>query len=308
MVANLFRKTNLTSGFLSAILIFIVLFFYHADLVDFSSLIHKILTVLGQTLLLMTLMGILLLIKRKDRYFNLPPFIFLTTPLVLFLVPQNAIQIKGLVLSIFLALAFQEFVLMEQRNQILKPLLNSALYFTLIAFIEPQLSPLFLILIGTLILKKQVNLKAFIAVITPVLTLYFLFTTLHFFWDFEKFQFWKSAQIESRSFTSVEGLIFSVFGLFVAAVYFFSKASQSTLSSSLKNLFHLVILGLGLFISLTLQEQDLSFYEIILFSIIYLSALSLNNLSNLKANFVLLLFILLKIMGLFVTIGAYTSS
>jgi hypothetical protein len=308
MVANLFRKTNLTSGFLSAILIFIVLFFYHADLVDFSSLIHKILTVLGQTLLLMTLMGILLLIKRKDRYFNLPPFIFLTTPLVLFLVPQNAIQIKGLVLSIFLALAFQEFVLMEQRNQILKPLLNSALYFTLIAFIEPQLSPLFLILIGTLILKKQVNLKAFIAVITPVLTLYFLFTTLHFFWDFEKFQFWKSAQIESRSFTSVEGLIFYVFGLFVAAVYFFSKASQSTLSSSLKNLFHLVILGLGLFISLILQEQDLSFYEIILFSIIYLSALSLNNLSNLKANLVLLLFILLKIMGVFFTIGAYTSS
>jgi hypothetical protein len=308
MVANLFRKTNLTSGFLSAILIFIVLFFYHADLVDFSSLIHKILTVLGQTLLLMTLMGILLLIKRIDRYFNLPPFIFLTTPLVLFLVPQNAIQIKGLVLSIFLALAFQEFVLMEQRNQILKPLLNSALYFTLIAFIEPQLSPLFLILIGTLILKKQVNLKAFIAVITPVLTLYFLFTTLHFFWDFEKFQFWKSAQIESRSFTSVEGLIFSVFGLFVAAVYFFSKASQSTLSSSLKNLFHLVILGSGLFISLTLQEQDLSFYEIILFSIIYLSALSLNNLSNLKANLVLLLFILLKIMGVFFTIGAYTSS
>ncbi len=308
MVANLFRKTNLTSGFLSAILIFIVLFFYHADLVDFSSLIHKILTVLGQTLLLMTLMGILLLIKRKDRYFNLPPFIFLTTPLVLFLVPQNAIQIKGLVLSIFLALAFQEFVLMEQRSQILKPLLNSALYFTLIVFIEPQLSPLFLILIGTLILKKQVNLKAFIAVITPVLTLYFLFTTLHFFWDFEKFQFWKSAQIESRSFTSVEGLIFSVFGLFVAAVYFFSKASQSTLSSSLKNLFHLVILGLGLFISLTLQEQDLSFYEIILFSIIYLSALSLNNLSNLKVNLVLLLFILLKIMRVFFTIGAYTSS
>ncbi len=308
MVANLFRKTNLTSGFLSAILIFIVLFFYHADLVDFSSLIHKILTVLGQTLLLMTLMGILLLIKRIDRYFNLPPFIFLTTPLVLFLVPQNAIQIKGLVLSIFLALAFQEFVLMEQRSQILKPLLNSALYFTLIVFIEPQLSPLFLILIGTLILKKQVNLKAFIAVITPVLTLYFLFTTLHFFWDFEKFQFWKSAQIESRSFTSVEGLIFSVFGLFVAAVYFFSKASQSTLSTSLKNLFHLVVIGLGLFISLTLQEQDLSFYEIILFSIIYLSALSLNNLSNLKANLVLLLFILLKIMGVFFTIGAYTSS
>jgi hypothetical protein len=308
MVANLFRKTNLTTGFLSAILIFIVLFFNHADLVDFSSLSHKILTVLGQTLLLMTLMGILLLIKRIDRYFNLPPFIFLTTPLVLFLVPQNAIQIKGLVLSIFLALAFQEFVLMEQRSQILKPLLNSALYFTLIAFIEPQLSPLFLIIMGTLILKKQVNLKAFIAVITPVLTLYFLFTTLHFFWDFEKFQFWKSAQIESRSFTSVEGLIFSVFGLFVAAVYFFSKASQSTLSSSLKNLFHLVILGLGLFISLTLKEQDLSFYEIILFSIIYLSALSLNNLSNLKVNLVLLLFILLKIMGLFFTIGAYTSS
>ena len=308
MVANLFRKTNLTTGFLSAILIFIVLFFNHADLVDFSSLSHKILTVLGQTLLLMTLMGILLLIKRIDRYFNLPPFIFLTTPLVLFLVPQNAIQIKGLVLSIFLALAFQEFVLMEQRSQILKPLLNSALYFTLIAFIEPQLSPLFLIIMGTLILKKQVNLKAFIAVITPVLTLYFLFTTLHFFWDFEKFQFWKSAQIESRSFTSVEGLIFSVFGLFVAAVYFFSKESQSTLSSSLKNLFHLVILGLGLFVSLTLKEQDLSFYEIILFSIIYLSALSLNNLSNLKVNLVLLLFILLKIMGLFFTIGAYTSS
>jgi hypothetical protein len=308
MVANLFRKTNLTTGFLSAILIFIVLFFNHVNLVDFSSLSHKILTVLGQTLLLMTLMGILLLIKRIDRYFNLPPFIFLTTPLVLFLVPQNAIQIKGLVLSIFLALAFQEFVLMEQRSQILKPLLNSALYFTLIAFIEPQLSPLFLIIMGTLILKKQVNLKAFIAVITPVLTLYFLFTTLHFFWDFEKFQFWKSAQIESRSFTSVEGLIFSVFGLFVAAVYFFSKASQSTLSSSLKNLFHLVILGLGLFISLTLKEQDLSFYEIILFSIIYLSALSLNNLSNLKVNLVLLLFIFLKIMGLFFTIGAYTSS
>ena len=308
MVANLFRKTNLTSGFLSAILIFIVLFFYHADLVDFSSLIHKILTVLGQTLLLMTLMGILLLIKRIDRYFNLPPFIFLTTPLVLFLVPQNAIQIKGLVLSIFLALAFQEFVLMEQRSQILKPLLNSALYFTLIVFIEPQLSPLFLILMGTLILKKQVNLKAFIAVITPILTLYFLFTTLHFFWDFEKLQFWRSAQIESRSFTSVEGLIFSVFGLFVAAVHFFSKASQSTLFFSLKNLFHLVVIGLGLFISLTLQEQDLSFYEIILFSIIYLSALSLNNLSNLKVNLVLLLFILLKIMGLFFTIGAYTSS
>ncbi|MGB1634995.1 MAG: hypothetical protein ACPHBP_07720, partial [Flavobacteriaceae bacterium] len=106
----------------------------------------------------------------------------------------------------------------------------------------------------------------------------------------------------------VEGLIFSVFGLFVAAVYFFSKASQSTLSSKLKNLFHLVVIGLGLFISLTLQEQDLSFYEIILFSIIYLSALSLNNLSNLKVNLVLLLFILLKIMGLFFTIGAYTSS
>jgi len=304
MVANLFRKTNLTSGFLSAILIFIVLFFYHADLADFSSLIHKILTVLGQTLLLMTLLGILLLIKRKDRYFNLPPFIFLTTPLVLFLVPQNAIQIKGLVLSIFLALAYQEFVLMEQRSQILKPLLNSALYFTLIAFIEPQLSPLFLIIMGTLILKKQVNLKAFIAVITPVLTLYFLFTTLHFFWDFDKLQFWKSAQIESRSFSSVEGLIFSVFGLFVAALYFFSKASQSTFSSSLKNLFHLVVLGLGLFITLTLQEQDLSFYEIILFSIVYLSALSLSNLSNLKVNLLLLLFIFLKIMGVFFTIRA----
>lgn len=296
MVANLFRKTNLTTGLLSAILLFGVLFFFHSDQLQFASLSLRILSVLGKTALLMSLLGILLLIKRKDRYFILPPFIFLLTPIVLFLVPQQSVQTEGLVVSVLLALAFQEFVLMEQQSQILKPLFNSSLFFSLIALLEPQLTPLFLITVGALIIKKQVNLKGVTAVLTPVLSFVILFATLRFFWDLEN-PFGESFPLEHTEFSSAEGLIFSSFSVFVAGLFFLSKASQSKLSSSLKNLFHLVILAVGLMIALNPKGSGLNFYEIIFFSIIYFSALAFDTLSDLKANLLLLFFIILKIVA-----------
>ena len=294
MLANLFRKTNLTTMVLGFVMVFIVLFFFHAELYHILGTSMKFFTVLLETVLLMALMGILYRIKKKDRYFVVPPILFLMAPLVLFLAPRQSFQIEGLVLSLFLALAFQEVVMMEQRSQILKPLFNISFLLCLIAYIEPLLSPLFLIIIGVLIQKKQLNIKGITAVITPVLAFSFLFLSLGFFWELENIQLWKLSLRERRSFLGVEELIFLGFIFFITALLLFSKANQSTFSSSLKNLFHLVTLVLGLGIAVSPIESQFNFYEIIFFSTLYLAGIALYSLSNFKVNIILYLLIALK--------------
>jgi len=115
MVANLFRKTNLTSWILSFVGIFLVLNFFHTNpSVYREGQLYTSFFALGKSCVVLLLIGILIYTKSKNRYVNIPPFILLCFPLVLLFIPAEGIQFDGLILNVFLLITFLDLSTLER--------------------------------------------------------------------------------------------------------------------------------------------------------------------------------------------------
>jgi len=295
MVANLFRKTNLTSWILSFVGIFLVLYFLHTNPSVYKEGLHyTMLFALGKSCVVFLLIGILFYANSKNRYVNIPPFILLCLPLLLLIIPGEGIQFDGLLLNVFLFLAFLDISQLERAQETTKPLFNISLNFTLLTFFEPKLYLLFSTVFVILVFKKLINLRAILAVFTPFLIISFLFYTLKLVCNIENgWVFWE-VEVLVYNFNSVEFISYLGFCLFMLIQLLFSNTSLRLIGSNLSSLFLLNLIAVGVLVLLVNNEGPFNFYEIVLFPLIFITGLAFEGRSNRQVNAVTYLLLLSK--------------
>ncbi len=295
MVANLFRKTNLTSWILSFVGIFLVLYFLHTNLSVYKEGLHyDMLFAFGKSCVVFLLIGILFYANSKNRHVNIPPFILLCFPLVLLFIPGEGIQFDGLLLNVFIFLAFLDISQLESAQEITKPLFNISLNFSLLTFFEPRLYLLFSTVFVVLVFKRLINLKAILAVVTPFLITNFLFYTLKLVYNIEKeWVFWEVEKLV-YNFNSVEFISYLGFCLFMLIQLLFLKKSLRIIGSNLSSLFLLNLIAVGALVLLVNNEGPFNLYEIVLSPLILITGLAFEGWSNRKVNAVTYLLLLSK--------------
>ena len=300
MVANLFRKTNLTSWILSFVGIFLVLNFFHTNpSVYREGQLYTSFFALGKSCVVLLLIGILIYTKSKNRYVNIPPFILLCFPLELLFIPAEGIQFDGLILNVFLLITFLDLSTLERTRETIKPLFNISLNVTFLTFFEPKLYLLFFTVFLVLVLKKQINLRAILAVITPFLVINFLFYTFKVVFNFEHdWAFWEIEKVV-YNLNSVEFLSYLAFCLFMLLLILFSKTSLRIIGSNLSALFLLNLIGVGALVLLVNNEGPFNFYEIVLSPLIFMTGLALEGRSNRQVNTLIYILLLLKAIVIF---------
>ena len=263
MVANLFRKTNLTSWILSFVGIFLVLYFLHTNpSLHKEGLHYTMLFAFVKSCVVFLLNGILLYANSKNRYVNIPCFILLCLPLLLLFIPGEGIQFDGLLLNVFLFLAFLDISQLERAQETTKPLFNISLNFTLLTFFEHRLYLLFSTVFVVLVFKKLINLRAILAVVTPFLVINFLFYTLKLVYNIENgLVFWEVEKLV-YNFNSVEFISYLGFCLFMFIQLLFSKKSLRIIGPNLSSLFLLNLIAVGALVLLVNNEGPFNLYEI----------------------------------------------
>jgi len=295
MVANLFRKTNLTSWILSFVGIFLVLYFLHTNpSLHKEGLHYTMLFAFVKSCVVFLLNGILLYANSKNRYVNIPCFILLCLPLLLLFIPGEGIQFDGLLLNVFLFLAFLDISQLERAQETTKPLFNISLNLTLLTFFEPRLYLLFSTVFVVLVFKKLINLRAILAVATPFLVINFLFYTLKLVYNIENgLVFWEVEKLV-YNFNSVEFISYLGFCLFMFIQLLFSKKSLRIIGPNLSSLFLLNLIAVGALVLLVNNEGPFNLYEIALCPLIFITGLAFEGWSNRQVNAVTYLLLLFK--------------
>ena len=295
MVANLFRKTNLTSWILSFVGIFLVLYFLHTNpSLHKEGLHYTMLFAFVKSCVVFLLNGILLYANSKNRYVNIPCFILLCLPLLLLFIPGEGIQFDGLLLNVFLFLAFLDISQLERAQETTKPLFNISLNLTLLTFFEPRLYLLFSTVFVVLVFKKLINLRAILAVVTPFLVINFLFYTLKLVYNIENgLVFWEVEKLV-YNFNSVEFISYLGFCLFMFIQLLFSKKSLRTIGPNLSSLFLLNLIAVGALVLLVNNEGPFNLYEIAICPLIFITGLAFEGWSNRQVNAVTYLLLLFK--------------
>ena len=295
MVANLFRKTNLTSWILSFVGIFLVLYFLHTNpSLHKEGLHYTMLFAFVKSCVVFLLNGILLYANSKNRYVNIPSFILLCLPLLLLFIPGEGIQFDGLLLNVFLFLAFLDISQLERAQETTKPLFNISLNLTLLTFFEPRLYLLFSTVFVVLVFKKLINLRAILAVATPFLVINFLFYTLKLVYNIENgLVFWEVEKLV-YNFNSVEFISYLGFCLFMFIQLLFSKKSLRIIGPNLSSLFLLNLIAVGALVLLVNNEGPFNLYEIALCPLIFITGLAFEGWSNRQVNAVTYLLLLFK--------------
>ena len=295
MVANLFRKTNLTSWILSFVGIFLVLYFLHTNQsVQREGLLYTMLFALVKSCVVFLLIGILFYANSKNSHVNIPPFILLCFPLVLLFIPGEGIQFDGLLLNVFLFLAFLDISQLEITQEATKPIFNVSLNFTLLTFFEPRLYLLFFTLFVVLVFKKLINLRAILALVIPFLVINFLLYTLKLVYNIENgWVFWEVEKLD-YNFYSVEFISYLGLCSFMLLQLLFSKTSLRIIGSSLSSLFFLNLIGVGTLVLLAKNEGAFNFYEIVLSPLIFITGLAFEGRSNRQESAVTYLLLLSK--------------
>ncbi len=295
MVANLFRKTNLTSWILSFVGIFLVLYFLHTNpSLHKEGLHYTMLFAFVKSCVVFLLNGILLYANSKNRYVNIPCFILLCLPLLLLFIPGEGIQFDGLLLNVFLFLAFLDISQLERAQETTKPLFNISLNLTLLTFFEPRLYLLFSTVFVVLVFKKLINLRAILAVVTPFLVINFLFYTLKLVYNIENgLVFWEVEKLV-YNFNSVEFISYLGFCLFMFIQLLFSKKSLRIIGPNLSSLFLLNLIAVGALVLLVNNEGPFNLYEIALCPLIFITGLAFEGWSNRQVNAVTYLLLLFK--------------
>ena len=295
MVANLFRKTNLTSWILSFVGIFLVLYFLHTNpSLHKEGLHYTMLFAFVKSCVVFLLNGILLYANSKNRYVNIHCFILLCLPLLLLFIPGEGIQFDGLLLNVFLFLAFLDISQLERAQETTKPLFNISLNLTLLTFFEPRLYLLFSTVFVVLVFKKLINLRAILAVVTPFLVINFLFYTLKLVYNIENgLVFWEVEKLV-YNFNSVEFISYLGFCLFMFIQLLFSKKSLRIIGPNLSSLFLLNLIAVGALVLLVNNEGPFNLYEIALCPLIFITGLAFEGWSNRQVNAVTYLLLLFK--------------
>jgi hypothetical protein len=218
---------------------------------------------------------------------------------VLLFIPAEGIQFDGLILNVFLLITFLDLSTLERTRETIKPLFNISLNVTLLTFFEPKLYLLFFTVFLVLVLKKQINLRAILAVITPFLVINFLFYTFKVVFNFEHdWAFWEIEKVV-YNLNSVEFLSYLAFCLFMLLLILFSKTSLRIIGSNLSSLFLLNLIGVGALVLLVNNEGPFNFYEIVLSPLIFMTGLALEGRSNRQVNTLIYILLLLKAIVIF---------
>ena len=215
MVANLFRKTNLTSLLLSFVGIFLILFFFHTEQKTLSdSLFKKGVSAFGNSLLLLLALLILLYSKNRDQYLKISSFTTLSFPLALLFVPSQYFRLEGLLVNILFVLAFLNLSKSERSNIVLKSVFNTALIFAVLVFLDSTFSILFLIFLLFLLSQKAGAFKLLVAIISPILIIFFLKETLNLVGSSLAWKLHGNLRIYTTKFLLLNGSVFWVLHCF----------------------------------------------------------------------------------------------
>ena len=298
MVANLFRKTNLTSVLLSFVGIFLIFFFFHTEQKTLSdSLFKKGVSAFGNSLLLLLALLILLYSKNRDQYLKISSFTTLSFPLALLFVPSQYFRLEGLLVNILFVLAFLNLSKSERSNIVLKSVFNTALIFAVLAFLDSTFSILFFLLF--LLSQKAGAFKLLVAITSPILIIFFLKETLNLVgsslawqapWQFENMYY---------QISSVEWISFLGVALLFLALIFFSKGSLRKIGFSFGSIFLLALIVLGIVYGTLEKENPFNVFEILFFPLAYLIATVFESQSNAKISVIVFLLILVKGVGFF---------
>ena len=129
MVANLFRKTNLTSWTLSFLSIFLTIYFFQSSTpLNNQETLFEALRALGKSIVVLLLLEIFIFTKSKFRDLTISPYILLSFPLVLLFVPKESIQLDGILLTLFLLLGFFNLSSLERTKRAVNRSLISPYY------------------------------------------------------------------------------------------------------------------------------------------------------------------------------------
>ena len=300
MVANLFRKTNLTSLLLSFVGIFLILFFFHTEQKTLSdSLFQRGVSAFGNSLLLLLSLLILLYSKNRDQYLKISSFITLSFPLALLFVPSQYFRLEGLLVNFLFVLAFLNLSKSERSNFVLKSVFNTALIFAVLVFLDATFSILFLIFLLFLLSQKAGVFNLLVAIISPILIIFFLKETLNLVgsslawqtpWQFENMYY---------QISSVEWISFLGVALLFLALIFFSKGSLRKIGFSFGSIFLLALIVLGIVYGTLEKENPFNVFEILFFPLAYLIATVFESQSNAKISVIVFLLILVKGVGFF---------
>ena len=300
MVANLFRKTNLTSLLLSFVGIFLILFFFHTEQKTLSdSLFKKGGSAFGNSLLLLLALLILLYSKNRDQYLKISSFITLSFPLALLFVPSQYFRLEGLLVNILFVLAFLNLSKSERSNIVLKSVFNTALIFAVLVFLDSTFSILFLIFLLFLLSQKAGAFKLIVAITGPILIIFFLKETLNLVgsslawqtpWQFENMYY---------QISSVEWISFLGVALLFLSLIFFSKGSLRKIGFSFGSIFLLALIVLGIVYGTLEKENPFNIFEILFFPLVYLIATVFESMTNTKISVIVFLLILIKGVGFF---------
>ena len=300
MVANLFRKTNLTSLFLSFVGIFFILFFFHTEQKTLSdSLFQRGVSAFGNSLLLLLSLLILLYSKNRDQYLKISSFTTLSFPLALLFVPSQYFRFEGLLVNFLFVLAFLNLSKSERSNFVLKSVFNTALIFAVLAFLDATFSILFLIFLLFLLSQKAGVFNLLVAIISPILIIFFLKETLNLVgsslawqtpWQFENMYY---------QISSVEWISFLGVALLFLSLIFFSKGSLRKIGFSFGSIFLLALIVLGIVYGTLEKENPFNIFEILFFPLVYLIATVFKSMTNTKISVIVFLLILIKGVGFF---------
>jgi len=300
MVANLFRKTNLTSLFLSFVGIFFILFFFHTEQKTLSdSLFQRGVSAFGNSLLLLLSLLILLYSKNRDQYLKISSFTTLSFPLALLFVPSQYFRFEGLLVNFLFVLAFLNLSKSERSNFVLKSVFNTALIFAVLAFLDATFSILFLIFLLFLLSQKAGVFNLLVAIISPILIIFFLKETLNLVgsslawqtpWQFENMYY---------QISSVEWISFLGVALLFLSLIFFSKGSLRKIGFSFGSIFLLALIVLGIVYGTLEKENPFNIFEILFFPLVYLIATVFESMTNTKISVIVFLLILIKGVGFF---------
>lgn len=300
MVANLFRKTNLSSLTWSFSGIFLLIFFFHTNQrLNLESLLSKSTTAFVKAVLVFVFILLLSYFKNRDRYLNISPLLALTFPLVLLFIPRQSLHLDGILMNGLVLIAFLNLESSEKAKNVLKPLFNSALITAALVFLEPSFSFLLFSLFLFFFKKNTDLLRVLTALVVPFLAVYFLLKTTALFYGFDVWSTPWPARSDPQEYTRVEFFSFLGFVLLIVVLNLFSKSSLRKIGLTISTIFLSILILSGAVLSVIEKEGSFNLYEIYFFPLAYYLSIAFEEQSNAKINTIVILLLVVKAVSLF---------
>ncbi|MDG1763246.1 MAG: hypothetical protein P8H38_08400 [Flavobacteriaceae bacterium] len=295
MVANLFRKTNLSSFTGSFLGTFLVLFLFQTNQrFNVDSFLSISTNALVKAILVLVFLLLLSYFKNKDRFLKISPFLALSFPLVLLFIPHESLQLDGLVLNGLVIIVFINLATSEKAKNVLKPLFNSALILSILVFLEGSFSYLFLSLALFFFAKNIDLLRVLTAILVPFFSVYFLMKTGSILYGFDVWSIPWPVRTDLQEQTKLEFLTFLGFEFLIISLIVFSKSSLRKIGFTVSTAFLLILIFSGVILGFIEKTGHFNLYEIVFFPSVYYLSIALEEQSNIKINGLVILLVIIK--------------